>query len=95
MSPGQLGDGVHLVIEGAYEQVVPGGQGRIFLPGDTFGDDEIAAGQPHQRFLRASETSRCFILIREEYMRIHSAMQQARQRAVTDGEDGRAISAGG
>jgi NADH dehydrogenase len=84
MSPGQLGDGVHLVIEGSYEQVVSGGQGRIFLPGDTFGDDEIAAGQPHEQFIRAREASRCFILSREEYKRIHSAMQQARQRAVTE-----------
>lgn len=93
IAPGQLGDGVHLVIEGAYEQVAPDGIRRVFLPGDTFGDAEIAAGQPHESFIRAREDSRCFILKREEYLRIQSAMQQARERALPNRED-RTISAG-
>lgn len=80
MSPGQLGDGVHLVIEGAYEQVGPTGPERHFLPGDTFGREEIEAGKPHQRFVRAVEDSRCFILGRDEYLHIQGALRQAHQR---------------
>ncbi|MCR6632899.1 MAG: FAD-dependent oxidoreductase [Magnetospirillum sp.] len=80
LSPGQLGDGVHLVIEGSYEQAAPEGAGKVFLPGDSFGQAEIAAGMPHKRFVRAREPSRCFILGREEYLNIQEALRQARER---------------
>lgn len=85
LSPGQLGDGVHLVIEGCYEQIEPQGTQRLFLPGDIFGQEEIAAGQPHRQFIRAREPSRCFILAREEYLHIREAFQQARHR-LADGD---------
>ncbi|MGE5475695.1 MAG: FAD-dependent oxidoreductase [Bacteroidales bacterium] len=80
MAPGQLGDGVHLVIEGSYAQ--GGGEApmRLFLPGDTFGQEEISAGMPHRRFIRAREVSRCFILEREEFLHIQGALRQAQAR---------------
>ncbi len=80
MSPGQLGDGVHLVIEGSYEQVGPDGTTRVFFPGDVFGQEEISAGRPHRRFIRAREDSRCFLLGREEFLNIQEAFRQARRR---------------
>jgi NADH dehydrogenase len=80
MSPGQLGDGVHLVIEGSYEQVGPSGSGKVFRVGDIFGEEEIAAGRPHERFIRALEASRCFILGRDEYLHIQGALREARER---------------
>jgi NADH dehydrogenase len=87
MAPGRLGDGVHLVIEGAYEE-----DGRTYLPGDSFGAEEIAAGRPHQRLVRAARDSRCYVLGREEYARIVDAMEQARRRSLDGG--GRFIQAG-
>lgn len=80
MAPGQLGDGVHLVIEGSYEQGGGNAPTRLFLPGDTFGQDEISAGTPHRRFIRAREVSRCFILEREAFLHIQDALRQAQAR---------------
>lgn len=87
MAPGQLGDGVHLVIEGSYEQTGPDGVERVFLPGDSFGQQEISAGRPHRRFIRAREPSRCFILGREEFLHIQGALRQAQARLPADRTD--------
>lgn len=80
IAPGQLGDGVHLVIDGSYEQIGPDGVEREFHPGDTFGQAEISSGQPHRHFIRAREPSRCFILGREEFLNIQGALRQAQAR---------------
>lgn len=76
--PGELGDGVHLVLEGAYAS----SDGPVFRPGDQFGIDEIVAGRPHRDCIKATEPSRCFVLRRDEFERIFSALTQAGRSAV-------------
>lgn len=76
--PGELGDGVHLVLEGAYAS----SDGRRFHPGDPFGADEIMAGTPHRDCIAAVTDARCFVLRRDEFERIAGALTQAGRSAV-------------
>ncbi len=72
--PGQLGDGVHLVLSGRYEVVgQDGAAGAGYGPGDHFGDEAIIEHRANRCIVRAAEDASCFVLGRDDYERIVEA----------------------
>lgn len=79
LKPGQIGDGMHIILEGAYDQILPDGEGRILQPGDRFGGASAASGVAQDTLVRARADSLCFVMNREDVQRLVAAFQHARQ----------------
>lgn len=76
--PGQMGEGVHLVLEGHYEVVRrDGGVADTYGPGAHFGDSAILEQRANRCTIRAGEDAVCFILGRDDYSRIAQAFARA------------------
>ncbi len=86
---GQLGDGVHLVLSGVYEAMAADGGGRVYGPGDHFGDDAIVEHRAHHRPIRARTDAVCFVLARGDYERIAAALVDGAVAPPADSDEAR------